>query len=148
MEDINETSQTTMDAVSTEVQVQATEVQEEQIDWVEGVTISAVGMSIVFFGLILTFCYISSLPYISGEKRKAKKANAETVASKKTTTTASSEDLDPGLNAAIAYVIAAEHEYERLSDYTKITIRRDENQQVWGVAGKMRTLATRKISKM
>ncbi len=109
-----------------------------------GVEISFVGMTIVFIGLVLTFCYISLLPkLLNREPRKAseKKPEIAPVATSAEDTSASD------IRAAIAYVIAAELEYEKMTDYHKLTIRRDENQQVWGVAGKMRTLATRKISK-
>ncbi len=129
--------------------VQTSEVQETKAGWqnvkdVGGVEISIFGMAIVFVGLCLTFCYISLLPLIVGERKPKVKA-PKPKAAEKTVDAPASDGLTPELQAAIAYVIAAEHEYEQLTDYTKITIRRDENHQAWGVAGKMRTLATRKI---
>ena len=157
MEDNIENTQNAMDNTSASVEVQATEVQpdEHEMTVSEGVELSLIGMGIVFTGLVLTFCYISSLKYISGDKpipflpkRKPKAEPAYTDTAKEVQDTLTAEGkLEPELQAAIAYVIAAEREYERMTDYHKITIRRDENQQVWGVAGKMRSLATRKISK-
>lgn len=114
-----------------------------------GVEISIFGMLIVFTGLVLTFAYISLLPLLSG-KRKPRTTTATSDTAKSAAQTSASTSapasLSPELQAVIAYVIAAEQEYEQLTDYTKLTIRRDENQQAWGVAGKMRTLATRKLS--
>jgi len=151
------TTESTAEAtkVAADSAVQATEVQEpklkgwENIKDADGFTFSAFGISIVFIGLLLTFCYISLIPFLVGERKpKVKKAKPEVktapspdVAEEKKPV----EGFSPELQAAIAYVIAAEQEYEQLTDYTKITIRRDENQQAWGVAGKMRTLATRKL---
>jgi Na+-transporting methylmalonyl-CoA/oxaloacetate decarboxylase gamma subunit len=157
MEPIIENTQKAVETTSAGVEVQASEVQsvEHEMTVLEGVELSAVGMGIVFTGLVLTFCYISSLKYISGDKQipfmqslkpKAKPAHPDVAKGVHDTLEAKGK-LEPELQAAIAYVIAAEREYERMTDYHKITIRRDENQQVWGVAGKMRTLATRKISK-
>lgn len=114
-----------------------------------GVEISIFGMVIVFTGLVLTFAYISLLPLLSGKRKSrpkpARPDTAESTAQPHPSTSAPAS-LSPELQAVIAYVIAAEQEYEQLTDYTKLTIRRDENQQAWGVAGKMRTLATRKLS--
>lgn len=112
-----------------------------------GVEISIFGMLIVFTGLVLTFAYISLLPLIGGErKRKVTKPTQPTTPVEVSPAPIMDGALSPELQAAIAYVIAAEQEYEQLTDYTKLTIRRDENQQAWGVAGKMRTLATRKLN--
>lgn len=124
-----------------------------------GVGISIVGILVVFTGLFMIFLFISSLPSIlrhldaftsklgiqgHGHGGHAKPAADKKSAAKETKVAPASPDTE--LAAVVAYVIAAELEHEALSDYTKITIRRDDSQQVWGVAGKMRTLATRKIN--
>ncbi len=124
----------------------------------DGITVSVVGITIVFVGLVLTSLYIASLPWLLGtfypwirtrlgirESTHGHGHGAPVVADSPSSQ-ASGEMAgdDPALSAVIAYVVHSELELERLSDYHKITIRRDENQQTWGIAGKMRTLATRK----
>ena len=129
-----------------------------------GIGISIVGVMAVFVGLFMIFLFISVLPHAlkwtevvfeklgiqsghghshghaPGPKAKAAKPKTEVKSSDQP-----SSETDEELIAAIAYVIAAEAELEAMSDYTKLTIRRDDTQQIWGVAGRMRTLATRKI---
>jgi len=123
----------------------------------DGITVSIVGIGIVFFGLVLTSLFIASLPWLLGKlypwicARLGIKPSphGHGHASHGAPKPPSMRELDnPGeddaaLRAVIAYVVHSELELERLSDYHKITIRRDENQQSWGIAGKMRTLATR-----
>lgn len=147
MEDANTENTEATDAAQ---QTQATEVQPQKSGWenieeVGGLQISILGMAIVFTGLLLTSGYIALLPIIAGTNAKKKPAKEKRISTQDTAL--SGGGMAPELQAAITYVIAAEHEYEKMTDYTKITIRRDINQQVWGVAGKMRSLATRKISK-
>jgi Na+-transporting methylmalonyl-CoA/oxaloacetate decarboxylase gamma subunit len=110
-----------------------------------GVEISLFGMLIVFIGLVLTFYYIALIPKIVGKLDKPKPKAAYGAPSPTPAATTSLDSLSPELQAAIAYVLASEQEYEQLTDYTKLTIRRDESQHAWAVAGKMRSLATRKI---
>ena len=147
-----EVTQTVSDAADSQSVAKATEVQETHygmanVHEVGGIEISIFGMTIVFLGLLMTFCWISLLPMLVGERKpKVKKAKPELEPKPAGGATTPIDGLSPELQAAIAYVIAAEQEYEQLTDYTKITIRRDENQQAWGVAGKMRTLATRKLN--
>jgi len=127
-----------------------------------GIGISIVGVLAVFIGLFLISMFITVLPTVlrftdkvfeklgiqtgaHGHAPVAKpKAKPKDTAAGKTLPATASED--ESLIAAIAYVIAAETELEAMSDYTKLTIRRDDTQHVWGVAGRMRTLATRKIT--
>jgi hypothetical protein len=124
-----------------------------------GISISVVGIVVVFFGLFLIFIFINSLPFLlriadalfSRVRIKSSDHGHGGHAIATTPKTAepkskSNQKGDKNLAAAIAYVVAAELELEALSDYTKITIRRDDSQQIWGVAGKMRTLANRKIN--
>jgi Na+-transporting methylmalonyl-CoA/oxaloacetate decarboxylase gamma subunit len=125
-----------------------------------GVGISIVGILVVFTGLFLIFLFISSLPSFLrrvdglfsklGIESHGHGAPDKPTTAKKTVDKVSKTEPaaspDSELAAVVAYVIAAELEHEALSDYTKITIRRDDSQQVWGVAGKMRTLANRKIN--
>ena len=123
-----------------------------------GVGISIVGILVVFVGLFLIFLFISGLPgFLSrmdallaklGIENQGHGAHDKPTGDKKASAKEKVAPASPDseLAAVVAYVVAAELEHEALSDYTKITIRRDDSQQVWGVAGKMRTLATRKIS--
>jgi hypothetical protein len=49
---------------------------------------------------------------------------------------------DPLVRAAIAMVLQME-DFERVQDAQRITIQRDDAQDVWALAGKMRTLSKR-----
>ena len=126
-----------------------------------GLGISVVGVLAVFTGLFLISIFITILPNLlkltdklfeklgiqSGGHGHATvpKKKPEKIKASPAKKPAEAEETDQDLIAAIAYVIAAEAELEAMSDYTKLTIRRDDSQQIWGVAGRMRTLATRKI---
>jgi hypothetical protein len=124
-----------------------------------GFGISVVGVGAVFLGLLMIFFFISAMPSVLGKVEKILGRMGITIGGHghghghapvvpkppKSTAVQIAPDgeVDPDTIAAIAYVIAAEAELETLTDYTKITIRRDDSQQVWGVAGRMRTLAKR-----
>lgn len=121
-----------------------------------GISISIVGIMAVFIGLFLIFLFINSLPSILritdalfsrwGIGSHGHDGHAHPAAAAQKSAKQKSKTDNQDLVAAIAYVISAELENEAQSDYTKITIRRDDSQQIWGVAGKMRTLANRNIS--
>jgi len=92
------------------VETTATTEQPSGIGWhnVErenGVALSLVGMLIVFTGLVLTFCYISLLPKVFGERPAKPPKHPEPVAKDPVE---DSESADSDLTAAIAYVVAAE----------------------------------------
>jgi len=133
------------------------------LDWQQvidgnGIGISIVGILAVFTGLFLIYLSISVLPRLLGIMHKilrkigyepsghAHGSVPKPKVKKSLDTSTEPVNEDEDLIAAIAYVIAAEAELEATSDYTKLTIRRDDTQHVWGVAGRMRTLATRKIT--
>ncbi len=108
----------------------------------DGIGIAIVGMSVVFIGLLLIVFYISSIPRIFERMDRAKHARAS--GAKTAVRVAAPAPVDDlVLMAAIGYVLQAELEHEQAQDYQRITIQRDESQQVWSVAGKMRTLSTR-----
>ncbi len=110
-----------------------------------GLGLLLTGMTIVFVGLVLVTMFIAIVPrairFAEQSRRKVvRKAPAHAVADVVADATAV---LDSALLAAVGFVIQAEMENQSLSEFQRITIQRDEKQQVWAVAGKMRTLSTR-----
>jgi|SRR5690606_28799865 Na+-transporting methylmalonyl-CoA/oxaloacetate decarboxylase gamma subunit len=111
-----------------------------------GFGITLTGMLIVFSGLILVSFFVSMMPKIMASIERVRsfrerRAVRAAVANQGSESLQDADELE--LWAAIGYVIQAEMEQENLLDYQSITIRRDASQQVWAVAGKMRTLSTR-----
>ncbi len=104
-----------------------------------GFGITLTGMLIVFSGLILVSFFVSMMPKIMASIERVRSFR-ERRAVRAAVANQGSESLQ---DADELELWAAEMEQENLLDYQSITIRRDASQQVWAVAGKMRTLSTR-----
>jgi hypothetical protein len=107
----------------------------------DGAGLAITGMLIVFVGLILISLFIAALPRVLGwadaqvERRRRPLIQEKAVA-------LSGID-DPIVRAAIGMVIEMEFAREESLDAQRITIERDEAQEVWTLAGKMRNLSRR-----
>ena len=106
----------------------------------DGIGLAITGMLIVFFGLVFISLYIGVLPRLFDWVQARKQRRLE---QKATTAPAAAGVDDPTLRAAIALVIQMELDHEQALDDQRITIQRDESQEAWAFAGKMRSLSTR-----
>lgn len=107
----------------------------------DGIGLAITGMLIVFFGLVFISLYIAVLPRLFGWVQVQKRRRLERRMPAPAHTPQGLDD--PVLRAAIALVIQLELEHEQTLDAQRITIQRDEAQEAWAFAGKMRTLSTR-----
>jgi hypothetical protein len=107
----------------------------------DGIGLAITGMLIVFTGLIVISLYIASLPRLLGwmDARMQMRLARSTPPAPEPASVA--DDL--ALVAAIAMVLQMERDFERVQDAQRITIQRDDAQDVWALAGKMRTLSKR-----
>ena len=112
----------------------------------DGIGIAITGMSVVFAGLVLISLYIASIPglltrldRVFSKEKDPRIASSQAVAQTVTEET----ELDEDMLAAIAYVIRMEREFDDADDYQRITVVREDTQQVWAVTGRLRNLSTR-----
>ena len=105
-----------------------------------GFVIAAVGMFVVFAGLVFISLFIAAIPraFAFLDQRRAQRTQQPAPVPLHL-----SEGEDPVLLAAIACVIDLEREREGQLDDQRITIRRDASQRVWASFGQMRTLSSR-----
>jgi hypothetical protein len=110
-----------------------------------GFGIAFTGMVVVFAGLVLVSLFIMALPKafeLAGRRGQPRPPRMQ-AADEGVMGRELSLDIDPDLLAAIGFVLQSEWERQLASDDQRITLKDDEEQQVWTAIGKMRTLATR-----
>ena len=112
----------------------------------DGIGIAITGMLIVFSGLVLISLYIASIPSLlrrleSGFKKISEKRAVAPVPA--VASLGGGTELTDEMLSAIAYVIHMEKEYEDAEDHQRITVQRDETNQVWAVTGRLRNLSNR-----
>lgn len=105
----------------------------------DGIGLAIVGMIVVFAGLIFISLYIASIPALVDLLVRMRERRGET-------TPAAEKPCpeDAALRAAVGAVIQIEMDGADSLDRQRITIQRDASQHVWALAGKMRTLSTRR----
>ena len=112
----------------------------------DGIGVAITGMCVVFSGLVLISIYISSIPRVLSrmetgfQKEKKKRTESPKPAAE---TVSGGTELNDNMIAAIAYVIRKELEFEDEEDHQRITVVREDTQQVWAVTGRLRNLSTR-----
>lgn len=112
----------------------------------DGIGIAITGMLVVFSGLVLISLYISSIPSVLARLQTGfskQKENRSESLKPAATTLSDKTELSDDMLAAIAYVIRMEREFDDADDYQRITVVRDDTQQVWAVTGRLRNLSTR-----
>jgi Na+-transporting methylmalonyl-CoA/oxaloacetate decarboxylase gamma subunit len=111
-----------------------------------GIGIAITGMTVVFAGLVLVSLFLTALPKILDRIDAAGKPRAATAAAAPApapTGRRTVRGMDADLLAAITFVLQAERDRQLALDHQQITLREDDEQQVWTAIGRMRTLATR-----
>ena len=113
-----------------------------------GLTLSIIGMAIVFASLAIISLFIGGLPRFLErlDRWTSKQPKTSAAKAKSAKESPQKEDKESEILAVIAAVL--EHEMRRPdgSDPLRLTLNRAESGSFWGRAGRMRTFSSQELS--